>query len=223
MCRMRLVKRPYSCPAGVSLLFAACLAALLAVGCGGKSKVIEGEAEAPTIRKVSADKLPALDEYLPPLDDGKLELAGPKDWKRMSREAKYLARFVKGDPLGLPRVLVTAEQADIAQFETADEENVVEFANIIGARLKDGKATVLEPSRPMMIGQHAFARYVLRAKFKNANIERQMLQTLVGGRLYTIDLQVADGELLKHREHRDAAYAVAAGLKFSRGKAAAAP
>lgn len=192
-------------------------------GCGGGSTQPESEGEDETIsvKKVSAAKLPALEDYLPPLDDGRIELAAPKDWTTMSREAKYVARFIKGDALSLPRILVTVDPSDIDGLDTADEDNVTELARQTAANLKQRKAALLEDARPMLLGDNAFARYVLKSKYRGAPIERQMLQTVVDGRLYTVDLQVATSEDLK--KYRDDAYAVAAGLKFPKAGTAATP
>ena len=195
----------------------------VAAGCGTSPKEQEGGGEEISIKRVAADTLPDLAEYLPPQDDGRIEIPGPKDWQRLPRELKYLARYVKGDRLGLPRILVTVDPSDFESFDTVNEENVTEFSAETAKRLKDRKAALLETPRPMVIGPHAFTRYVLRSKFRDANIERQMLQTIVAGRLYTVDLQVDDGDLVTNSDLRDAAYSVAAGLKFHAGKASAAP
>lgn len=201
---------------------AVCLVSILGVGCGGKPGTGDKTtSDSPAIKKVSAAKLPELDDYLPPLDDGKIQLAPPKGWKVLPRDNKYLTRIVLSDPIGLPRILVTVEESMLEGIDTATADNVVEFASATATSLKERKAATLEAAKPMIIGDNAFVRYVLKSKLgKTTAIERQMLQTVAGGRLYTVDLQVAEGEIPKHR---DVAYAMAAGLKFTDGATAAKP
>src|SRR5262245_57529167 len=96
------------------LALAACLLFCAVAGCGpsqnGKAASNGGEDEG--LKKVSPSKLPKMGDYLPPLDDGKIEIAPTDGWKVMSREAKYVARFFKDDQLGMPRILVTVDASD---------------------------------------------------------------------------------------------------------------
>lgn len=192
----------------------------LATGCGGKPADDDSPSE-PAVKEVSADKLPPLADYLPPLDEGRIQIAPPTDWKVLSRDNKYLMRMVRGSEVGLPRILITTELLTPEGIDTATPENVVEFTAKVGAGLKERKAAVLEPALPMVIGENAFARYVLKAKMGQSMIERQVLQTAWQGRMYTVDLQVTDQAEMK--KHRDVAYAVAAGLKFIADPAADKP
>lgn len=197
---------------------AQCLSSL--VGCGGSNDSGNGSSDLPPTKKVSVSKLPPLDDYLPPLDDGKVQIAPPKGWKVMGREKNYLTRFYLSDQIGFPRILITVDASMLEGIDTVTPENVSELASATAASLKERKAAVLEAPRPMIIGDNALVRYVLKAKQRDVALEKQMLQTVVNGRLYTVDLQVNAGDIEKHR---DAAYAVAAGLKFSSGGAPAEP
>ena len=188
----------------------------LTLGCGGSGGEKPGEGgkatESSGLKKVSAAKLPALGDYLPALDGGKVEIAPPKGWKILSRDNKYLTRMVLGSEIGLPRILVTVEESNWEGAGSTTGANVVEHAGLVAADLKERKIEPVEPPKPMQIGENAFVRYVLKSKMGPKIIERQMLQTVSGVRLYTIDLQVPKDEIVKHR---DEAYAVAAGMKFT--------
>ena len=98
------------------ILFTLCLAMCLAIssGCGSgttkdtSNKRGKGESPAsaaqPTgdessaasgLRQRTVDELPPVGDYLPPLDGGKVEVAGPASWNLLPRDSKYLVRFVK--------------------------------------------------------------------------------------------------------------------------------
>src|SRR5262245_45567867 len=97
-----------------------------AAGCGTAPNGQNGGSDEVTIKRVAADALPDHADYLPPLDDGRIEIPGPKDWQRLPREVKYLARYVKESKLGLPRILVTVDASDFEGLETVNEENIKE-------------------------------------------------------------------------------------------------
>ncbi|HTN74656.1 MAG TPA: hypothetical protein VL096_05395 [Pirellulaceae bacterium] len=206
-----------------SFLAAIALAFLGLAGCGGEAATVKdgdettpavAAAEAAGVKVVPAAGLPKLDDPLPPLDGGRIEVSPPAGWVRLERDNNFLTRFVidktSGNP---PRMLLTVQDAsgDFASGVTAD--NVEAFAAAIAAEMEGKK--LVEEVKPIVIGQHAFARYVGAAKKGNRSVDRQILITEFDGRRYQIALEVWAGEkeLKKHRDH---AYAVAAGLKFTK-------
>jgi hypothetical protein len=193
---------------------------LCVAGCGGGATPTSEEPVDPVadvadtggLKSVAAATLPPLGNPLPPnLDGGRVsDLAPPKDWFPLPRDSAHVARFVmnKSNPNDLPRILVTATDADIfTQDVTAD--NVTEFAEVLHADLDESK--LLETPKPLLIGDNAYARYVGKASKGARLVARQVLETVYDGRRYTITLETFDARLL---EHRDLAYAVAAAIRF---------
>jgi hypothetical protein len=188
----------------------------LCVGCGGGSDAPppQVDSEVLEVKKVPASSLPALGSYLPVLDEGRVEVAPPKGWTPKSRREDYLCAFGQERGASVPAIVVKVSPVAIDGFEDVAEENVADFAAALQAEL-DPKH-LAEPARPMIIGDHAFARYVKKAAIENLPAEVQMLETVHAGRAYTIELRVRSKDLTKHR---DAAYAVAAGIKFRQSTA----
>lgn len=204
------------------------IGALALPGCGGsaeKEPAAEQAAEttdtATGIKHVSAAKLPPLGDPLPPnLDQGRVSnLAPPQGWQPLQRDNAHVARFAlnKANPNDLPRILITVTDAtDFTDDVTAD--NVAEFTAGVAAELDEKK--LLETPKPLVIGDNAYARYVGKANKASRLVARQVLETVFDGRRYTITLETFDTNLLKHR---DLAYAVAAGVQFTRPGEAPAP
>jgi len=203
--------------------------ALALTGCGGsaeKQPAADDQAAETTdaatgTKRVSAAKLPPLGDPLPPnLDQGRVSnLAPPKGWQPLPRDNAHVARFAlnKSNPNDLPRILVTVTDAtDFTDDVTAD--NVAEFAASVAAELDEKK--LLETSKPLVIGNNAYARYVGKANKASRLVARQVLETVFDGRRYAITLETFDADLLRHR---DLAYAVAAGIQFTRPGEAPAP
>jgi hypothetical protein len=177
------------------------------------------------IKRRAASELPAVADYLPPLDDGRIEIAGPEDWNTLPRNSKSLAGFVKGKPSELPRIVVTAGDPPAAKPADTTEDNADMLATLLEGQLrKDPKKVVPELCLPIVLGKHVFIRHVRLASLGGDPAVIQSLQTVRGGRLYTVELicavNAADGREYKKSltDERDNGYAVAANLKF--GKAA---
>jgi hypothetical protein len=189
------------------------LLTLSLVGCGGSANTSSegrgggGSAADLSVKRVDAAELPKLDEYLPPLDEGRIEVAPPAGWNRMAKTASYLCSFTEAKGGRLPAIVVKVSEPTVEGFDNVNEENVAEFTQALQATLKEP----LEDAVPMVIGSNAFARYVKAARVKNAAAEVQVLATIQNGRMYTVELQVIAKAILAHRDH---AYAVGAGLKF---------
>jgi hypothetical protein len=200
---------------GLVLLAAGC------GGCGGSSPEAAGD-----LKHREIASLPAVGDYLPPIDDGRLAVAPPADWSVLPRGRTYLLGLARGKPTELPRILVNAEEPPPESPEELTEENAAAFAELQDAELqqvaKQGKKKVHEYHLPIVLGETAFVRHVRQASLgAGTPCIVQSLQTIRGGRLYTVELLVQIdaaqaneyGQALT--EARDYGYAVAAHLKFA--------
>ena len=196
-------------------------ACLLALGCGGAetNSTDQSGTGATTPGNGGAAAPPAdaqpvsvaresleLGEYLPPLDDGRIELAEPAKWKRFPRSNDFVARFYLENSTSLPRILVTAEPSTLPDTTA---ENLSELLKQVHSELADSQS-VLESPLPMIIGGRPFVRYVTKVAFRMQGAERQMLTTVVGGRRYKIDLQLKTRTI---NDFKAAGYAVGASLR----------
>lgn len=152
----------------------------------------------------------------------KLKIASPKEWGWASRSSDYVARFYldKTRRTRLPRIWITSENLSQPKIETVTPDNVIEYASQVASRLKsESDKKLLESVKPMIIGDRPCARYVRKTRytFRNGNkkstlvVERQVLQTIVAGRQFTVELHVLPGDI---EQFRDLAYAVLAGMTF---------
>lgn len=176
---------------------------------------------AATIKRRTADSLKPIGDYLPPLDDGKIQIAPPAEWNTMPRDARYLARFVKGKASELPRITVTAWDSPLLEVSDLDESNAGLLTAHLIKEMKRDKKTVVEMPKPIILGDTLFVRHVRRAKLPSGdNVVVQGLDTIRAGRIYTIELiALIDAPRAEQYEAsltkwRDYAYAVAANLKF---------
>lgn len=174
-------------------------------------------------KKRSASELPGVSEYLPPLDDGRIEIAGPAGWKPLSRSSKYLTGFVEGKASDLPRIVVTADEPPAPNLGNTTEENAKVLATLLDAQLrKDRTKRIPERCLPIVLGDTTFIRHVRLASLGGDPAVIQSLQTIRGGRMYTVELicavNAADGrEYVKSlTDKRNYGYAVAANLKFGK-------
>ena len=172
------------------------------------------------IKRVDTSQLPALGDYFPPLDEGRLMLASPSEWSWASRREGYLARIFmdKTRRTRLPRIWVTVEDPRGEATGQLTEENLVAHAHFVQSCLDADNIKLVEPVRPLIIGTVPCIRYVRATRFRvreeksqSLTAERQILETIQAGRRYTIDLHVHPGTILRHR---DDAYAMLAGMEF---------
>jgi hypothetical protein len=175
-----------------------------------------GPADVP---RFTADQLSSsLGNYLPPLDGGRVELAPPAGWHVVSRDRRYVARFVldRRHRALLPRITITAEDSPFDELVDLDASTVEIFRDRVSERFDETThRALLEPARSMILGDVPCVRYVVGKRFsrdgREIPAECQVIVTLHQSRLYTISLDVYAGKLLDH--HNDA-YAVVAGLVF---------
>ena len=198
------------------------LAACVFAGCGGSGG---GDATRPGATGAVAPKqyaradLPPLEDHLPPQDDMRVEVAAPQGWNVMGRKTEYVARFAEKTGASPPRILIQADVAPAGGPNNVTQDNVAEFQAYIKPIVQKGLLegeTLREPVRILILGDKPWARYIRGGKFKGMAVDRQILKTVAGGRMYTLELQVFRGNLM---DHRDSAYAVAAGMNFLKADA----
>lgn len=191
------------------------LAASIGCGDGGGGGGGSGSVNASGVKQYDAAALPKVEFNLPPLDGGRVEVPTPDGWAPAAQRKGNLAIFFLKGRSGFPQMILKVEEGG---GETTTPANVVAYSDKIQAELNqqeaEKKSRVLEAAKPMQLGGNAWVRYVLAGRLPGkelATIERQVLKTCSGGRVYTLELQVR-GQIGDHRDH---AYAVAAGIKFN--------
>jgi hypothetical protein len=132
--------------------------------------------------------LPELGDYLPPLDEGRLELAPPKDWAVAPRSSKYIVRFQADTNSAYPSVLVVGSTSE--RFKAVTAENLEAFAKAVAAELESaGTKTTVKMGR---VGNLVGVTYTRRARIKGdfgGIVERLFFDTVVGGRRYQFELR----------------------------------
>ena len=160
-----------------------------------------------------------LDDYLPPvLDEGRVRIAPPKRWLKAPRSKEYLARFWI-NRVTLPRITVTAAEAEFDEPATVEPDNVAEFVELVSDSIpEDERSRILKPAATIILGDRPCVHYVIQSKptrFQRSGpatkYEQHVLKTLHAGRLYTVTLD-AFGSTVS--QYRDKACAVMAGLQF---------
>jgi hypothetical protein len=188
------------------------LAACFAVSAGCADSQRGGSQGAGGGKELALNELDfKLGEYMPPLEEGRLEIAPPEGWEFVRAGSEYVVAFVpKGRELNkLPRILLSAEESPLPDVTQVDSSNVESFVQKV-KQLRSAEK-LAEPVRAIVLGNNAFAHYVTMAKRKGNVVARMVLDTVANNRQYSLRLEVYDREFPKYR---DAAYAVAAGMKF---------
>src|SRR6478752_3740566 len=105
--------------------WSAVLVAVVFLGCGrgGRTPVGAGHNAAPEIKRRDVSSLPAVGEYSPPLDGGRVEAAPPVGWNVLSRGKTFLIGFAKGKASELPRIVIQGEAAPAEFNADLDEAN----------------------------------------------------------------------------------------------------
>jgi hypothetical protein len=200
------------------------LALLACTGCGGGGSA-PAAGTLSEIKRREVASLPAIGDYLPPLDDGMLEAAPPAGWNVMRRGRTFLVGFAKGKASELPRIVISAGDPPDGSPSTLTEAGAGPFAaeqdKELRTAAKLGKKRVGEYNLPIVLGDTVFIRHVRQATLADAPCVIQSLQTIQNGRLYTVEL-IAEIEAARAEEYekslaqwRDYGYAVAANLKFA--------
>lgn len=212
------------------LALATILAIVSLAGCGGGEPA--GDSDAGTssatsssgsgetaMKSYSAADLPETGDPLRPLDNGRLVIAAPKEWTPIN-QPKALVWLVPGEPTELPRIVVNSTPSPISGISRVNASNANKFCDQlveVAGRMANSMA---ELPKPIKVGNVVWARHVRLAKTGGGWAAVQSLQTISGGRLYSIDLYVKipsddraeyPGPLKKYRDH---GYAVAASASF---------
>lgn len=203
---------------------------LLAAGCGSNSDA-EDEPVSKKAKKKSETKIATLAGKLGTFDEGRIEVPLPKGWKdSVNEEAedndpnKNLARMSGEGIQRIPGILVKVRE--YGDFKTLGPPDLRKFvrkraAEIPAERNAKGKFDV----KPLTLDGFNGAEYAYKLKVGGKPYERLTLETVVDGRLYTLELTTLNQ---LREESRPQLYAVAAGLKFpkmvnkpTRGRASA--
>lgn len=163
------------------------------------------------LRIVDARQLPGLDDPIGPLDDGRIKTSLPEGWYVMSRSRQWIIRLKMSRTMSYPRIGVTAE--DYENIFNVSGDNVDEFAEQIATALgHSGEAAKLAgPVAPIKIGSFVGITYQRRAKVGKNFVDRLLVETVVTGRKYTIELWALRGTLKQYRSYL---MATAAGIEF---------
>ncbi len=202
MCARTRNRRPPGWPGCV-----VAVSLIAAVGCNrpdGSASSSPGTSAA-TIREISPADLPPLDEYLPPLDHGRIEAAPPEDWRIGSRAAGYVVRFLAAGADPYPMILISAQ--DAPHQAGVSRETAERFA----ARIRHEASA--PDAQPIAIGSRVGAIYRKRGKDPKGVhriVERLFVVTVLGHRRYAIELRTGEDQI---EAHQDALFAVAAGMR----------
>ncbi len=205
-------------------LIGVCLAVFLVlgtVGCGGpEGGRAPSRSASVQVRQISTKDLPKLSSPIAPVDGGRLKIAPPQNWHVPPRRAQWLVRFQADPGIPYPMIFVTVEDSDATHHVTRD--NLEEFAAEVRRALLAGPDTARLAAglQPVTVGDFHGALYRRWGKSSGRVMERWMLETVANGRRYTLELRSREGLAETHLPHL---YAVASGLKFSKGEDAGAP
>ncbi len=113
----------------------------------------------------------------------------------------------------MPRIIVRSEPTTLGEVKDVTADNVMTYAEEVAKALEAEKKPQEESSAAGLRRQR-LGPLRKKAKFSGRDVEWQVLQTVHDGRTYYVDLQVLAGQLATETDKRDAAYAVAATMKF---------
>ena len=184
----------------------------VSAGCGTRSEPKSVEKRP---RAVSTQGLPKLGDYLPPLDDGRIEFAAPEGWHFPSRSDKCIARAQKSATAEYPSIVLTAEDYENESLVNVSAKNVAKFAGQVAAAVKKDKSAV----KPVEIGKFVGVAYAKRAKVRRPVtriLEVLYLETVVAGRKYRFELRSEEGSLEKDEPYL---HAVVNGVRFAKAGA----
>jgi hypothetical protein len=170
------------------------------------------------IKRRSAEDLPAVGDYLPPLDDGKVEIAGPEGWIQLPGTSKHLVAFAPDKSKAYPRINVTAGDSPLPVLGDLTEENAAQFVTVLDEPYRKKRKSLPEAGKPIVLGGTPFIRQVRLVSINKKQLAVQWLSTVQKGRHYTVEL-FCEVDPAKPEDYatpltvaRDFAYAVAAHL-----------
>jgi hypothetical protein len=193
---------------------------LLLAGCDGSQQA----PLSPELTTVKVGELPELDDPIGPLDQQRIDVAPPKGWYVPSRSSRWIIRFAASEQARYPSIIVRAE--DYPGILDVTKENVGAFAEEVAAAFEkdDSAAKQSMTIAPIEIGRFVGVTYRRRGRapygVKEIIVDRLLLETVVAGRKYTLELQTRDGDLERYRGYL---FAVAAGIKFLKGEPGGTP
>jgi len=164
--------------------------------------------EDPRPLQVDLGRMPQLGDYMSGLDNGRLDVAPPEGWTLGSRSKGYVVRFLRSDQEQYPMILVTGE--DYQGPLDVSSDNVEDFAR----RIKE-EESVGGPVEPIVVGRFVGVTYRKRGKEPrsvNRILERLLVETIVAGRKYGVELRAREGRL---DEAKESLFAVVGGIRFS--------
>lgn len=201
----------------VYLLAGLFVLSLLVAGCGTNSDADEDPGDKKAAKKSQEPKIAPLAGKLGTFDEGRIEVPLPKGWKDSLNEEnstkdldKNLARMSGEGSQRIPGILIKVRE--YGDFKTLGPPDLRKFVRKRAAELpkernSKGKFDVKQRS----LGGFNGAEYAYKLKIGGKSYERLTLETVVDGRLYTLELTTLN---LLREESRPQLYAVATGLKF---------
>lgn len=190
------------------------LLVLVVAGCGGGAKKArKAKPDTPIIpAEVDADAAIRV-------DDGRITVAPPVDWKREPRSKDYIARYLPGGGRTYPSVTVLGGDPP-GGITAVDADNHAEFVAAVAEMLAgqftnaDGKSMLLKKPAAVDLGEHKAVVWAAPGTAKvdglSQPIERSCAAVVVGGRMYTVEARAPKGKL--DDAGRAAARGVAAGI-----------
>ena len=196
------------------------LALLALTGCGTGTDLASAPPAPPEegIKRRLAEDLPAVGAHLPPLDDGRVELAGPEGWIQLPVAGKQLATFAPDKARAYPRIQVTADDSPLPVLGDLTEENAGQFVTVWDEPYRKKRRSLPESARPIILGGTPYIRQVRLVSIDKKQLVLQWLATVQNGRMYTVELfcqvnpESPEDYATPLTEARDYAYAVAAHL-----------
>jgi len=182
--------------------------AILVAGCSGSGPADKADSGGAKSGDGLTDRI---GEYMPPLDRGRLEIAAPKGWNWANPGGGVLVAFKPKDAElnALPRVLLSVEDSAFPEIDDVTSANVEAFVGLVADSLADTKPR--EPVVAATVGGQRFARYMLLGKRRGQVVVQQVLKTVVGGRTYSLQLEVYQPQF---DQYKATLSAIAASMKF---------
>jgi len=179
------------------------------LGCRETPPAVEEEHQkTSTVAEVNVSRLPAVGETMEPLDDGRVRLAPPEGWCIVPRSRKWVVRFQQSPGARYPAIILTAE--DYETVFQVTRENVGIFAGQRSVALEPRGAAALKVTL-VAVGRWVGVSYLRHGEFDHDVLDRLMMETVVAGRKYNLELRTLEGA---SQASRPLLLAVAAAMEF---------